>query len=175
MRIRWHRFDVAVIAFWLLGAFIVGKVHAGTELEGSGYRNNWPGNLASLEMQGQVLKGGATVDSHCAIDGSRVGPGGSCTISSGTVTISCAYGPIQFLTNNGAFTLAAQTSDSSCLLMTKNGASAGTINFSGFSASASANAALTTTSGNLFTISTWRVTPGFGQTAVAGYSIVAHQ
>lgn len=53
---------------------------------------------------------------------------------SGTVTPSPYNGNYQYITNNGAFTLAAPTLDTAIDILVTNGSSAGTITFSGFSA-----------------------------------------
>lgn len=52
------------------------------------------------------------------------------TISSGTTTIDCGKGPGQYLTNNGAFTLAPPAASGQCTVLVINGSSAGTITFS---------------------------------------------
>jgi hypothetical protein len=54
------------------------------------------------------------------------------TVSSGTTTLSAANGNIQHMTNNGAFTLAPQSSPSTIALEIVNGASAGAITTSGY-------------------------------------------
>lgn len=79
------------------------------------------------------------------------------TISSGTYTVDCGNGPQQFMTNNGAFTLAAPTMDGNCFLNVVNGASAGAITFSGMTVGANTGDALDTTSTHKFTLSIWRI------------------
>ncbi len=79
------------------------------------------------------------------------------TISSGTVTLNCALGNYQYLTNNGAFTLAAPSSDCGIDVLITNGASAGSITFSGFTVGSSTGSAYTTTNTNKFLTSTRRV------------------
>ncbi len=54
--------------------------------------------------------------------------------STGTYQVNCGLGPYQAFTNGGAFTLSAPTSDGGCDLLDVNNASAGTITFSGFTA-----------------------------------------
>lgn len=115
-------------------------------------------SIASLSVQDQTLSGGANVTSQ------NLG-----TVSSGTTTIDCGSRPLQFLTNNGAFTLAAPSNDGSCMVLTTNGASAGTISFSGFSVGSSTGDALTTTNTQKFTISIWRIN------GTSGYRVAAHQ
>ena len=91
------------------------------------------------------------------------------TFTGGTVTISFGNGEQQWLTNNGAFTLAAPSADGSCTLLTVNGASAGTITFSGFSVGSLTGDLLTTTNTNKFSIFIWR------NNGTSGYRIAAHQ
>ena len=54
------------------------------------------------------------------------------TISSGTTTLSYANGNQQYVTANGAFTLAPQTTASQIVVEFLNGASAGSITTSGY-------------------------------------------
>lgn len=115
-------------------------------------------NVASLNTNDQTLAGGANVTSL------SLG-----TVSSGTTTIDCGARPTQFLTDNGAFTLAAPANDGSCIVQVTNGASAGSITFSGFSVGANTGDALTTTNTQKFSIFIWRVN------GVAGYRVAAHQ
>ena len=91
------------------------------------------------------------------------------TQSSGTLTIDCGRAPLQYVTDNGAFTLAAPANDGSCLVLVTNGASAGAITFSGFSVGSNTGDALTTTNTNKFTIDVWRIN------GTAGYRVAAHQ
>jgi hypothetical protein len=107
---------------------------------------SWPGvatTVAALNLANQVVTGGANVVSF------SLG-----TVSSGTTTINCGNGQQQFLTNNGAFTLAAPITDGACNVQITNGASAGAVTFSNFTVNAAyTGAALTTTSGNKFVVS----------------------
>lgn len=91
------------------------------------------------------------------------------TVSSGTSTIDCGKNPAQYLTNGGAFTLAAPSNDGTCLVMTINNGSAGAITFSGFSVGSSTGDALDTTNAHKFTISVWRIN------GTSGYRIAAMQ
>lgn len=110
----------------------------------------------SLTATDQLISGGANVTS------SNLGTG------SGTVTIDCGLCPLQYIINNGAFTLAAPALDGSCLLQITNGASAGTITFSGFTV-ASTTGSLDTTSGHVFTLSIYRIN------GKSGYIVIAQQ
>lgn len=80
------------------------------------------------------------------------------TKSSGTYTPAPADGNYQYATNNGAHTLAAPSSDCAIDILYTNGASAGTITFSGFTvASGNTGDALTTTNTHKFIISIRRI------------------
>lgn len=111
--------------------------------------------LAALTLASQTISGGATVT--------------SLTQSTGNITVDCGLRPLQFITNGGAYTITAPAADGSCMLLVTNNASAGATTFSGFTVGSSTGAALTTTNGNKFTISVWRIN------GTAAYSIVAHQ
>lgn len=115
------------------------------------------GALASGDAD-QMISGGANVISL------SLG-----TVSSGTITIDCGVRPQQYLTNNGAFTLAAPINDGNCILLIMNGASAGAISFSGFTVGTGTGDSLDTTNGHKFTFSIWRIN------GVSGYRVAAHQ
>jgi hypothetical protein len=72
------------------------------------------------------------------------------TETSGTYTVVCGNGPMQWLTNGGAFTIAAPASDSACIIKLVNNASAGSISFSGFSVGSNTGDALDTVNGHKF-------------------------
>lgn len=91
------------------------------------------------------------------------------TVSSGTTTLSAANGNYQFYTNNGAHTLAAPSSDCAIDVLITNGASAGSITFSGFTVGSSTGSALTTTNSSKFIVSVRRIN------SVSTYSIYALQ
>ena len=111
--------------------------------------------LAALNIQNQTLSGGANVT--------------SLSLSTGSVTIDCGSRPLQFITNGGAFTLTAPANDGSCIVMTTNNGSAGTITFSGFTVGSSTGDSLTTANGSKFSIMIWRIN------GTAGYRVAAHQ
>lgn len=79
------------------------------------------------------------------------------TVSSGTFTATATNAGLQYYTNNGAHTLAAPSSDCTILILITNGASAGTITFSGFTVSSSTGDTLTTVNAARFVISIVRV------------------
>jgi hypothetical protein len=114
--------------------------------------------FAQLNTADQTVSGGANVTSQ------NLG-----TQSSGTLTIDCGSRPLQYVTNGGAFTLAAPANDGSCLLLVTNNGTAGTITFSGFTVGASTGDALDTTNAHIFTISIWRIN------GTSGYRVAAHQ
>jgi hypothetical protein len=80
------------------------------------------------------------------------------TVTTGTVTPDPTLGNYQYYTNNGVHTLAAPSSDCAIDILVTNGASAGSITFSGFTvASGNTGDALTTTSTNKFIVSIRRI------------------
>ena len=87
--------------------------------------------------------------------GFSVTPNSLGTMSS--FTLNPASGNYQYGTNNGAFTLTAPTSDCAVDLLVTNGASAGSITFSGFTVGSSTGDALTTTNGHKFIVSIRRI------------------
>lgn len=136
------------------GAFLANTsitVGAGSAMTSSGSG----GTMASLTAASQVITGGETVT--------------ALTQTAGNLTINCGLRPLQYQTNSGAFTLTAPAADSACMLLSTNDGSAGAITFSGFSVGSSTGDALTTTNGNKFTISIWRIN------GVSGYRVAAHQ
>lgn len=100
--------------------------------------------------------------------GMKVTPHDIGTVSSGTTTLDMANGNYQKLTNNGAFTLAAPSDTGAIDLEITNGASAGSITFSGFTVGSSTGSALTTTNTNKFIVSIRNING-------ATYSIYAKQ
>lgn len=113
---------------------------------------------ASLTAQDQTLSGGANVTAY------SIG-----TESSGTYTVDCGKGPLQYLTDGGAFTLAAPSNDGSCDIYDVNNATAGTITFSGFTVNSNTGEALDTTNGHKFFIHVERIN------SVATYTVKALQ
>lgn len=91
------------------------------------------------------------------------------TVSSGTFTVDPSNQNVQYYTNNGAHTFAAPASDCEVDVMVTNGASAGSITFSGFTVGSSTGSALTTTNTQKFIISVKRIN------SVATYSVYALQ
>jgi hypothetical protein len=79
------------------------------------------------------------------------------TQSSGTLTPDPTLGNYQYVTNNGAFTLAAPSSDCAIDLLVTNGASAGAITFSGFTVGSNTGDPLVTTNTAKFLISIRRI------------------
>jgi hypothetical protein len=69
---------------------------------------------------------------------------------SATITVDCGNGPLQTITNGGAFTLAMAAYDGECVVRITNNGSAGTISYSGFSEGSNTGDALDTTSGHAF-------------------------
>ena len=115
--------------------------------------------LASLAATDQVLAGGAVVTAYSG--GSQSG--------GGTYTVDCGLSPLQYITNAGAFTIAAPANDGSCMLLIIKMASASTVSFSGFTVNSNTGEALDTTNGHKFTMSIWRIN------GVSSYTIKALQ
>jgi len=112
-------------------------------------------DTAKLDVEDQVLTGGVRVTSK--------------SLATGSITLDPGDRPLQYITNNGAFTITAPANDGSLLLLVTNGASAGAITFSGFTVSSSVGDALTTTNAHNFVISVVRIN------GVATYTIKALQ
>lgn len=89
--------------------------------------------------------------------GYTVTPNNIGTVSSGTTTPDPANGNYQYLTNNGAFTLAAPSSDCAIDILVTNGASAGAITFSGFTVGSSTGSTYATTNTNKYILSIRRI------------------
>jgi len=112
-------------------------------------------NALRSDVSDQTITGGANVT--------------SASLSTGNITIDCGKCPLQYITNNGAYTITAPASDGNCVLLVTNGASAGATTFSGFTiASGSAGAALDTTNGHIFYIQIWRINGNSGYCILAG-------
>lgn len=115
--------------------------------DGAGsFRLNAPGSPMTLSDAGQVLTGG--VHPTAFSNG---------TASSGTKTIDCGNGPIQTLTNGGAFTFAMSANDGECTVRITNNGSASTITFSGFSQGSNNGDAFTTANGAKFDVVLTRI------------------
>jgi hypothetical protein len=110
---------------------------------------------AQLNVADQNMSGGATVTSFM--------------VSTGNYTVDCGSCPLQYITNGGTFTVSAPVNDGSCMLLISNGGGAGAVNFAGFSVGSNTGDMLTTTNGNKFTVSIWRIN------TISGYRIAAHQ
>lgn len=79
------------------------------------------------------------------------------TVASGTKTIDCGNGPIQSLTNGGAFIFAMSANDGSCVVRITNNSSAGAITFSGFSEGTNVGDTITTTNTSKFDVAITRI------------------
>lgn len=76
---------------------------------------------------------------------------------SGTITPNAANGNYQFVTNNGAFTIAAPGTDCAIDLLVTNGASAGAITLTGFTIGTFVGSTYGTTNGYKFILSIRRI------------------
>jgi hypothetical protein len=77
--------------------------------------------------------------------------------STGNLTIDCGLGLVQKITNGGAFTLTAPTSDGACILDVENNGSAGTVSYSGFSPTTPGGTPIDTTNAHNFRVYVSRV------------------
>jgi hypothetical protein len=111
--------------------------------------------VAKLTASDQTLSGGANVT--------------SLSQSTGSLTVDCGARPLQYITNNGAFTITAPSNDGSCMVLVTNGASAAAITFSGFTVGSNTGDALTTTNASKFIITIVRIN------AISTYLIKALQ
>lgn len=101
-------------------------------------------NYASLTQTDQTLSGGANVTSFA--------------ISSSTaITIDCGKSPLQYITRNNVLTVTAPSADGSCILNITNAAGASTLSFSGFTVGSNVGDATSTSSGNTYSVSIWRI------------------
>ncbi len=118
----------------------------------SGFTMTFPGSaasLAALNVTNQSVTGGATVNP--ATNG-NLG-----VLSGGTTTLNCGLVPLQYFTNNGAFTLAAPANDGACAFLMTNGASAAAVTYSGFTVGANVGDTYATTNTNKYIISVTRI------------------
>jgi hypothetical protein len=113
--------------------------------------------VALLDTADQTLSGGANVTSF-----------DHGIVTTGTLTVDCGQCPLQFVTNDGAFSIAAPAEDGSAILLVTNGTSAGAVGFVGFSGGTHGDA-LDTTDGNKSSIFVWRIN------GTADYNVKAHQ
>ena len=126
------------------GDFVAGQM-AVVIYDGTEFQLILPSSLPSLTQINQTLSGGAIVNT--SVNGNLGTPAGS-----STVTINCGLVPLQYLTNNAAFNLAAPANDGACDLLVTNGASAGVITPSGFTVNSNTGEPLTTVNTNKFLI-----------------------
>ena len=113
--------------------------------------------LAALNINGQVLAGGATVT--------------SLSLSTGSLTVDCGARPLQYITGStSAWSFTAPVADGSCMiLLTNAGASAVIPSFSGFTVGSNTGGTLTSTASSKFTVQFWRIN------GTSAYTIFAHQ
>ena len=114
-----------------------------------------PGTNSSNTKPNQLLRGGANVVAF--------------PLPTGSFTVNCGLGPLQYITNGGAYTITAPVQDGSCIILVTNNGSAGSTTFTGFTVGTNTGASLTTTNTSKFSISIWRIN------GVSGYTIFAHQ
>jgi hypothetical protein len=89
--------------------------------------------------------------------------------ATGSITVDFSLNPMQYVANNGAFTITAPAHDGSCLLLITNQASAGAITFTGWTVGSNTGDALDVVNTHKFTVSMWRIN------GIASYSVKALQ
>jgi hypothetical protein len=119
-----------------------------------------PANVLFTNTTSQSITGGAIVTpANLGITNSTVT----------TVGLNLGTCPLQYLTNNGAFTCTAPSNDGSAIIEILNGSNAGSITFSGFTiGSSSTGVAYSNTSGYVYYLSVWRVNGYSGYTFLSG-------
>ena len=127
-----------------IGSFTYSSTGSGQWIA-SNYNKQAVTGFISATAQDQNFTGGVTVTSL------SLGTG------SGTVTIDPGQCPLQYITNNGAFTFSAPANDGSCSILITNGATAGTITFTGFTVGSNTGEPLTTTNTSKFIVTIMRV------------------
>lgn len=128
------------------GDIVSGQIVMAT-YDGTQFEINTVVPLLSRSATAQTFSGGINITSFS--QGSFSG--------GATFTNNCGQGPLQFLTNAGAFTFASPANDGSCDVLVTNGAAAGTITFSGFTVSSNTGDALDTTNTHKFIIHVERI------------------
>ena len=121
------------------------------------YNKQVVSGFISTTVQDQNFTGGCTVTSY------------SIGTPTGTYTVDPGLGPLQYLTNNGVFTISAPANDGACAILVTNGVTAGAITATGFSVGASVGDPYVTTNGYQFIFNIMRI---FG---IATYFIKALQ
>jgi hypothetical protein len=89
--------------------------------------------------------------------------------ATGNITVDFSLNPIQWINNNGAFTITAPARAGSCILTIFNQASAGAVTFSGFTVGSNTGDALDTVNTHRFSIMMW------GVNGVYSYNVKALQ
>jgi hypothetical protein len=104
--------------------------------------------LVEVDTQAPVLRGDLVAQSISG--GARVTAFNLGTINSGTLTPDSGNGPLQYLTNNGVFTVQSPIYDGSLVISITNGITAGNITFSGFNVGGNIGDSYNTVVGNIF-------------------------
>jgi hypothetical protein len=100
-------------------------------------------NVLFSNTTNQTITGGATVNSS--------------PLSIGNFTANPGLSPLQYITNNGAFTITAPSNDGTMLVLITNGSAANTITFSGFTTGSSTGDTIDYTNGHMFILSIMRI------------------
>ena len=109
-------------------------------------------NAARLPATALQTNATATISKGYAITPNNIG-----TVASGTTTLDPTLGNYQYMTNNGASTIAAPTSDCAMDVLVTNGASAGALTMSGFTVGSNTGSTYVTTNTYKFILSIRRI------------------
>jgi hypothetical protein len=97
----------------------------------------------SPSAAGQTISGGANIT--------------PLALTPGNITVDCGARPLQYVQNNGAFTITAPTHDGSCLLDIVNSSIAGAVTWSGFTAGSNTGDVITTANAAAFRVGISRI------------------
>lgn len=100
-------------------------------------------NVVLTNATNQSITGGAVVNSF--------------GLSIGSFTANSGICPLQYITNNGAFTITAPANDGTMLLLITNTGTANTITFTGFTVGINTGDAIDFTTGHMFMVSIMRI------------------
>ena len=112
------------------------------------------GTLGAGRLPAAAVQAGAT---NTITKGYTLTPNNIGTVTTGTTTLDPTLGNYQYMTNNGASTIAAPSSDCAMDVLVTNGASAGALTMSGFTVGANTGSAYDMVNAHKFILSVRRI------------------